>query len=78
MIVRKKVNVTKIQGINNFGQSYHFTQLMKNDAHPMLNIFFPLCRGSDKNILSYIYPSLVSSKNIAFFLRKVIWINLKT
>jgi hypothetical protein len=40
MIVRKKVNVTKIQVINNFGQLYHFTQLMKNDAHPMLNISF--------------------------------------
>jgi hypothetical protein len=40
MIVRKKVNVTKIQVVNNFGQSYHFTQSMKNDAHPMLNISF--------------------------------------
>jgi hypothetical protein len=32
--------MTKIQVINNFGQSYHFTQLMKNEGHPVLNISY--------------------------------------
>ena len=39
--MEKKVNVTKMQVINNFGHPYHFTQSMKDYADPILTHSFP-------------------------------------
>jgi hypothetical protein len=36
-LLRKKVNVTKVQTINNYGQEYHFAAPVKDRTNPFQN-----------------------------------------